>query len=107
MIAIIGSAILIIVVLRFTPGRKVFQRLILKTEGSSDLGYTSADPALKTLIGKVGISNTTLRPSGKAVIEGQLVDVVTSGEFIPEGTPIIVINVEGVRVVVREVEKEL
>ncbi len=106
-IAIIGSAILIIVVLRFTPGRKVFQRLILKTEGSSDLGYTSADPALKTLIGKVGISNTTLRPSGKAVIEGQLVDVVTSGEFIPEGTPIIVINVEGVRVVVREVEKEL
>ena len=106
-IAIIGSAVLIFVVLRFTPGRKVFQRLILHTDESAELGYTSADPALKALIGRVGISKTTLRPSGTADLDGQFVDVVTSGEFIPAGTPIIVINVEGMRVVVRKVEKEL
>ncbi len=106
-IAIIGSSILIFIVFRFTPGRKVFQRLVLNTEGSTELGYTSSDPALKSLIGLVGIAKTTLRPSGKAEIEGQFVDVVTSGEFIPERTPIIVINVHGARVIVRQVEKEL
>ncbi len=106
-IAIIGSAIIIFVVLRFTPGRKVFQRLVLKTDSATELGYTTSDPALKTLIGKTGISKTILRPSGMADIEGQLVDVVTSGDFIPAGTPIIVINVEGIRVVVKKVEEEL
>lgn len=106
-IAIIGSVVLIFVVLRFTPGRKVFQRLVLKTDSATELGYTSSDPALKTLIGKVGVAKTILRPSGTADIEGQFVDVVTSGDFIPAGTPIIVINVEGMRVVVRKVEKEL
>lgn len=106
-IAIIGSAVLIFIVFRFTPGRKVFQRLVLNTEGSTELGYTTSDPALKTLIGKIGFAKTILRPSGKADIEGQLVDVVTSGEFIPERTPVIVINVEGARVIVRQIEKEL
>ena len=101
-IAIIGAAILIFVVFRFTPGRRVFNRLVLNMGEAPELGYVAAKPGLKELMGKTGVAKTTLRPSGTAEFDGTSADVVTSGEFIPEGTSIIVINVEGMRVIVKE-----
>jgi membrane-bound serine protease (ClpP class) len=59
---------------------------------------TSADQT--QLRGKVGIANSYLRPAGVALIDGQRVDVLTKGEFIPEGTPVRVTRVEGARVFV-------
>jgi membrane-bound serine protease (ClpP class) len=47
------------------------------------------------------IALSDLRPSGIASIDGQRVDVVTSGEHIPAGEPIEVVRDEGYRVVVR------
>jgi len=101
-IAIIGAIILIIVVFRFTPGRKVFKRLILEMEETPGQGYVAAKQGLTALIGKRGIAKTTLRPSGTAEIDDVFVDVVTSGEYIEEGTLIIVSNVEGMRVIVKQ-----
>lgn len=101
-IAIIGAVILIIIVFRFTPGRKVFKRLILDMEETPGQGYVAAMPGLVALIGKQGIAKTTLRPSGTAEIDDAFVDVVTSGEYIAEGTKIVVVNVEGMRVIVKQ-----
>lgn len=101
-IAIIGAVILIIIVFRFTPGRKVFKRLILDMEETPGQGYVAAMPGLVALIGKQGIAKTTLRPSGTAEIDDAFVDVVTSGEYISEGTKIVVVNVEGMRVIVKQ-----
>lgn len=55
------------------------------------------------LTNRTGTAFSTLRPSGKAQIDGQLVDVVTEGEFIDPGTAIEVVEVSGNRVVVRSV----
>jgi membrane-bound serine protease (ClpP class) len=38
-----------------------------------------------------------------ALIDGQRVDVLTRGEFIPEGTPIRVTRVEGARIFVEPI----
>lgn len=103
-IAIIGAAILIFVVFRFTPGRKVFSRLVLNMEETPDKGYVAAKPGLKDLMGSTGIAKTTLRPAGTAEFNDVLVDVVTSGEFIREGSQLVVTNVEGMRVIVKEVK---
>jgi membrane-bound serine protease (ClpP class) len=59
---------------------------------------TSAD--YSQFRGKIGIANSYLRPAGVALIDGQRVDVLTQGEFIPEGTPVRVTRVEGARVFV-------
>ncbi|WP_238473393.1 NfeD family protein [Desulforamulus profundi] len=48
---------------------------------------------------------TPLRPAGTALIDGKRVDVVTEGEFIMPGTPVLVVMVEGTRVIVNAVEK--
>ena len=101
-IAIIGAAVLIFIVFRFTPGRKVFKRLVLDMEETPEKGYVAAKQGLVSLIGKQGIAKTTLRPSGTAEFDDAFVDVVTSGEYIEEGTPIIVTNVEGMRVIVKQ-----
>jgi len=55
------------------------------------------------LLHKTGTAYTNLRPSGTALIEGERVDVVTEGSMISKGTPIQVVQIEGMRIVVRAV----
>ena len=45
---------------------------------------------------------TTLRPAGTALIDGERVDVVTDGEYLPNDTEIKVVKVEGARIVVEK-----
>ena len=68
----------------------------------------SINPVLErdqNLVGKQGTSMTVLRPSGKAQIGEEYVDVVSEGPFIPVGRSIEVIAVSGNRVIVRETNK--
>lgn len=66
-------------------------------------GYVNVaeNPAL---IGRPGTVATFLRPAGIADIDGERLDVVTSGEFIEAGAPVKVIAVEGNRIVVERSE---
>jgi membrane-bound ClpP family serine protease len=55
--------------------------------------------------GETGIALTKLRPAGKAQINGRRVDVITQGQMLDEGCPVEVIEVSGIRIVVRETRK--
>lgn len=103
-IALLGCVLVLIVVFVWFRRRGVWNRFVLRDEFKTEAGYVSA-PVRRQLVGKRGEALTPLRPSGTALIEGERVDVVTSGEFIPAGEAIEVIQVEGVRVVVRKAEK--
>lgn len=70
-------------------------------------GVTSQSEILGGYMGKTGITLTNLRPAGTARIDGRRVDVVSRGEFIEKDKPVLVIAVEGNRVVVREGEGEI
>ncbi len=69
--------------------------------GQSSIAGTAADS--QTLLSKQGVTMSVLRPAGKARIDDRLVDVVSDGPFIPEGSDIEVVEVAGNRVVVRQV----
>lgn len=56
------------------------------------------------LLGQTGVALTALRPAGTGVFNGKRVDVVADGVFIPKGTTLKVVAVEGLRVVVRPTE---
>jgi membrane-bound serine protease (ClpP class) len=66
-------------------------------------GYSSFDDH-QSLVGKLGLLKSDLRPSGKALIEGKVWDVVSDSEFLKNGAPIQVVSVEGGRIVVQEVK---
>lgn len=53
--------------------------------------------------GRRGVAVTSLRPSGIAEIDGERVDVVSSGGYIPAGDPIEVVRDDGYRRVVERV----
>ena len=80
-----------------TPFRKGF---ILEASTSTETGYTSDTYADDGLEGKEGITDSELRPSGIALIDGERIDVVSDGEFIEPQVAIKVIRVDGNRVLV-------
>ena len=72
-------------------------RQLASTSTVGDLGIDFTD-----LINQTGMAYTDLRPSGKATIGDQRLNVVTEGSFIEKDNSIKVIAVEGNRVVVRK-----
>jgi membrane-bound serine protease (ClpP class) len=54
----------------------------------------------------IGTATTTLRPAGKVAIGGVVLDVVSDGKIIFEGKQIQVIQVEGVKITVKELDGE-
>ena len=55
-------------------------------------------------VGAVGQVVAELRPTGRAEIDGQIIDVVTPGDWLAPGRPVRVIEVHGNRIVVEESE---
>ncbi len=53
-------------------------------------------------VGDVGIVVSILRPAGDANFDGKIVDVVSLGEFIDAGKKVVVLEVHGNRVIVKE-----
>ncbi len=103
--AMIAAIVLLLVLAKFLPQTTIFQKFILSDEEKANLGWVST-VTNKELVGMEGIAATPLRPSGTAEINDKKVDVVTESEFIERGKKIVVIAVEGMRVVVKE-KKEI
>jgi membrane-bound serine protease (ClpP class) len=55
------------------------------------------------LLGAIGEAATTLRPAGKARFGDQFLDVVAEGSYVNAGKRVQVIEIEGNRIVVKEV----
>ncbi|OCT17153.1 hypothetical protein A8709_24550 [Paenibacillus pectinilyticus] len=104
-IALLVALVAIILAIRTFKHRGVWNRFILREQLTTSKGFTS-NPDRSYLIGKTGEAITPLRPAGTAMIQGERIDVVTSGSFIPASHAVVVIEVEGVRVVVKEVANE-
>ena len=99
----VGPAVFALIVRRL-PSSRLWRRLVLKDASTSRRGFVSAPPR-ESRVGKRGVVSTELRPAGTALIDGRPVDVVSEGAFLPKGTAVRVIAVEGMRVVVRREEE--
>lgn len=105
-IAILSTVISVAVLARFLPDLPVFRRLFLSAQSASGPSIPSASlptdaPTLAP--GDAGIAQTTLRPSGKALFGKSLVDVVTEGQFVEEGSAVRVVSSSPDRIVVEPV----
>jgi membrane-bound serine protease (ClpP class) len=78
----------------------------LKKTLTSENGVTTQDSYLQVLVGKTGKALTTLRPAGKALIDGMRLDVVSTGDYIEKNSEIVVSDVSGNRIVVKELRIE-
>jgi len=84
----------------YLPRSKVWNKLGQPMRQSASAGYVASEDYTDYL-GRTGVAVTLLRPSGTAEFEGVKLPVVSEGEFIPAGTSVQVILVQGNRIVVR------
>jgi membrane-bound ClpP family serine protease len=95
-LAAIVCVALVIFMITASRGRLEKSRLALKDVALSP----DAPNALAGYVGREGTAHTALRPAGIGSFDGERLNVVSDGEFIPEGTAIRVQSVEGNKVVV-------
>lgn len=98
---LIGGVVLLFVGGARLTQTKAFQRIALTDTQEVSKGYTVNN--LKDLMGKQGTTQTVLRPSGKVVINGEVYDAFTRGDFVEKGETIEVIGTEGVTLRVKKV----
>lgn len=89
---------------RFGKRTGLWRRLILTdvSGGADSTGAQSSTGARMDLLGKEGRSLTVLRPAGVVLIDGERIDAVSEGSYIPEGQTVVVYKIDGNRIVVRE-----
>jgi membrane-bound serine protease (ClpP class) len=106
-LAVLGASLFITAAVmyawfRHLPNSGRFSGLLLKGAGHRSEGFTSA-PSRPDLVGVAGVALTDLRPSGAARIGEERLDVVTEGEYVPQGSRVKVVQSDGYRHVVRPV----
>jgi membrane-bound ClpP family serine protease len=102
-IAIVGAFVLA----WYLPHLPYASRLVLAPptdeEGSRENASLAATEASAALLGAIGEAATTLRPAGKARFGDDFIDVVAEGDYVNPGARVQVIEIEGNRIVVKEV----
>ena len=108
-IAFILVVSLILAVILYYVNRNVFHkklmfldRLVLNDSISTEDGYVASESRVE-LVGKKLKAYTDLRPAGVAILDNEKLDVVTDGDFIEKGNEIVIVRVEGRRIVVKKI----
>jgi membrane-bound ClpP family serine protease len=90
------------IVLKLFSKGKFPKGLVLEDMQKKDKGYISVED-LNYFLGKEGTTTTVLRPSGIVDFDGVKLDVVSESEFIPPGSKVKIIKVEGRRILVKKI----
>lgn len=90
----VGGMILLLVAGSRLHDTHFFRKIALTDTQNRSQGYVSVQ-FTESLVGKQGIAETVLRPSGKVMIDGTMYDAYTRGEYVEKGQVIEVISEEG------------
>lgn len=101
-VSLVLTIIVFVLILKYAPKNKYFSRIVLNTQLDKDKGYTSSEDYSK-YIGKTGVVTTPLRPSGIISVDGELLDVVSEGQFIEKEELVKISRIEGRRIVVQKI----
>lgn len=110
-----GSVIVVLisaaVLSRFLPKNPIFGKLALEPSSPPGTLHGSAgtiddvSPELDLAVGDVGVAKSMLRPAGKVLVRGVLVDAQTEGGFVDAGEDVEVIRITGNFIFVRKAKE--
>ena len=83
-----------------TKGRLSKSSLVHSETESNEEGYRSTQD-LAVFVDKEGIASSVLRPTGIADFDGVRLNVSSEGDFIPAGTKVRIVSVEGSKILVK------
>lgn len=83
-----------------TSGRLSKSSLVHSATESNEDGYRSVED-LAVFMDREGVASSVLRPTGIADFDGVRLNVSSEGDYIPAGTRVRIIKVEGAKILVR------
>ena len=87
------------------PKTRTWNRFVLETAMDSELGYHSASKEdFQSYLGKTATALTPLRPSGTVRLGDKRLDVVTVGDFVDAEASVKIVDVEGSKIFVEEID---
>ena len=98
MAELLAGTILAILWMRYFPKTALGKKYILDPSTA-----THASTESVKWMSREGVALSDLRPAGSARLEGEKVDVITSGEHLESGTRVKVVRVDGPSIFVRRV----
>lgn len=102
--ALFGAVLVAYILARYLPNIPYANRLMLQPPPEvTEVPELPGAAEAASLLGAIGTSATPLRPAGMAQFGDRYIDVVSEGSFIDSGARIQVVEVEGTRIVVKEV----
>jgi len=108
-ISMVVTVLLVLLLVRFLSrgGKKLGRagRIVLEHSEAPEEGYVGVED-LRSLLGEEARAITPLRPVGAINVSGRRVEAISEGAFVPEGTHVRVVRVEGNRVFVRAIVQE-
>lgn len=100
-----GSVVVVVLGYKRFSQSSMFKRVALVSVMDSKDGYT-ANFKTESLLGKKGIAYTILRPSGKIMIDEEVHDAYTRGEYIEKDSSVEVIGQEANFLKVKSIKPE-
>ncbi|MFH0838943.1 MAG: NfeD family protein [Candidatus Omnitrophota bacterium] len=97
--SLIATFIFTIAILKFFPHTGIWKKVVLSSTQTKESGYTSAKN-LSHYLNKRGRTISILRPSGRALVGDEMLDVITEGEFIDKDKEVKIIKVDGSKIFV-------
>ncbi len=102
----VGIVAMALVMRHYLPYVPLFNHVMLEPPTGAeleDISHRESIVDFNHLLGQEGVATTQLTPSGKARFGNQLLDVIADGEVLGRGAEVVVVEVQGNRVVVRSV----
>jgi membrane-bound serine protease (ClpP class) len=101
-VTLLGLPVLFAVAVQVWPRTTIGRRFLLNApQGDDVLPDNDLRRELRELVGRIGQAQSPMMPSGSVLIEGRPVDATSEGMAIEQGEWVQVVEVRGMRVVVR------
>ncbi len=101
-LGVAGTVVLGFFAGRYLPKSRVLRPLVLGQQTDRAEGFTAAHEHSE-LLGKEGVAEMNLHPAGRALFDGERVNVITHGEFIDQDERVRVAEIHGSRIIVEKV----
>lgn len=92
-------ALILAILFLYLPRESKWNPFVLWDKQRNSDGYTGGQN-LTALLGRKGEALTVLRPAGTVLVDGQRLDVISLGEYIPKGAYVRIVKVEGSKIFV-------
>lgn len=102
-VLLVATPVVFVLAIKIYPNTAVGKKVLLKAPEAAKRGFGEESAKLELLVGRQGTAQSFLRPAGVIEVDGQRIDALAESDMIPAGTVVEVMQVSGMKVIVRAV----